>query len=157
MEAFSFSLDKVRNYKSQVLDKEKKVLSLLQVKRDEILNKLSSLDSFREQKISELNIKQQKGATMNEMSSLHYLIDNARMQIQATLIALYRAEEEVETQRQVVLAIYQEKTGMDKLEEKQAEEYRMRQAKASENEIMQVISNQLADRNGGSDSMSGIA
>ncbi len=157
MEAFSFSLDKVRNYKSQVLDKEKKVLSLLQMKRDEILNKLISLESFREQKISELNIKQQKGATMNEMSSLHYLIDNARMQIQATLIALYRAEEEVETQRQVVLAIYQEKTGMDRLEEKQVEEYRLLEAKEIENEIMQVISNRLADKGISNDKMSGIA
>ena len=44
----------------------------------------------------------------------------------------------------MVLAIYQEKTGMDKLEERQLEEYRLLEAKENENDIMQVISNKMA-------------
>ena len=59
-------------------------------------------------------------------------------------IQLNKAEEELEAQRQVVLAIYQEKTGMDKLEERQLEEYRLLEAKENENDIMQVISNKMA-------------
>lgn len=157
MEAFKFSLNRVRNYKSQVLDKEKKVLGTLQRKRDEILEKVETLEKYRDDKIAELSLKQQKGATMSELLSFNYLIENARLQIQAALLELYKAEEEVEAQRQVVITVYQEKTGMDKLEEKQVEEYRLLEAKSAENEIMQVISNRIADKSRNSNSISGIA
>ncbi|MGI5986369.1 MAG: flagellar export protein FliJ [Oscillospiraceae bacterium] len=157
MEAFKFSLNRVRNYKSQVLDKEKKVLGTLQRKRDEILEKVETLEKYRDDKIAELSLKQQKGATMSELLSFNYLIENARLQIQAALLELYKAEEEVEAQRQVVITVYQEKTGMDKLEEKQVEEYRLLEAKSAENEIMQVISNRMADKSRNSNSISGIA
>ena len=157
MEAFKFSLNRIRNYKSQVLDKEKKVLGILQRKREEIIDKIKSLERYRDDKIDELSLKQQKGASMSELSSYNYLIENARVQIRAALIELQRTEEEIEAQRQVVISVYQEKTGMDKLEEKQAEEYRMLEAKNKENEIMQVISNRMADKSFKNDSMSGIA
>lgn len=155
MEAFKFSLNRVRNYKSQVLDKEKKVLGALQRRRDEILDRLDALEAYRIEKATELTNKQSAGATMNELRQLDYLIESARNQILAAREELQKAEEAFEAQRQVVLSIYQEKTGMDKLEEKQAEEYRVQVAKATENEIMQVISNKLAT--GGDDNMTGIA
>ena len=157
MEAFKFSLNRVRNYKSQVLDKEKKVLGMLQRKRDEIIERINSLERYRDDKIDELRLKQQKGASMSELSSYNYLIENARIQIKAARIELLKAEEEIEAQRQVVISVYQEKTGMDKLEEKQVEEYRLLEAKSEENEIMQVISNRMADKSFNNDSKSGIA
>ena len=80
---------------------------------------------------------------MSELVSLNFLIDNTRKQIQVLQIELYKAEEIVEAQRKVVLSIYQEKTGMDKLEEKQTEEYRLLEAKAFESEIMQAITNTM--------------
>ena len=156
MEAFKFSLNRVRNYKSQVLDKEKKVLGALQHARDEIQEKIDSLETYRVQKATELVNKQSAGATLNELRQLDYLIESARDQILAAREELQKAEAAVEAQRQVVLSIYQEKTGMDKLEEKQAEEYRVQEAKATENEIMQVISNKLA-AGGGDDQLTGIA
>ena len=44
------------------------------------------------------------------------------------------------------IAIYQEKTGMDKLEEKQTEEYRLLEAKTLEGELMQAITNVWRER-----------
>ncbi|NLH00551.1 MAG: flagellar export protein FliJ [Clostridiales bacterium] len=157
MEAFKFSLNRVRNYKGQVLDKEKKALGTLLRRRDEILERINALEKYRDEKISELNGKQQTGAAMSELSSLSYLIENARLQIKAAMIELYKAEEEIEAQREIVVSVYQEKTGMDKLEEKQAEEYRLLEAKAAENELMQVFSTKLSDKSCQNDSMSGIA
>lgn len=157
MKAFKFSLNRVRNFKGQVLNKEKKVLSALQSRRDEIENRILALEKYRDETILTLRSKQEKGASLNELSSLNYLIDNARMQIKEALVELKKAEEEIEKQRQVVLAIYQEKTGMDKLEEKQAEEYRLLEAKSNENEIMQVCSTCAADKGHQSDLISDIA
>ena len=143
MKQFEFSLERIRNYKMQVLEKEKKILAGLKLKRDEIAEKIVSMEKFRDEKTSQVQQKQIEGVSMRELVSLNYLIDNTRKQIQVLQIELYKAEEIVEAQRKVVLSIYQEKTGMDKLEEKQTEEYRLLEAKAFESEIMQAITNTM--------------
>ena len=150
MKAFRFSLDRVRNFKSQILDKEKKTLGILIKNRDEILSKIAEIERRRLALSQEAENKQSMGVSISELTSYNYLIESARKQIELLNIQLNKAEEALEAQRQVVLAIYQEKTGMDKLEERQTEEYRLLAAKDVENEIMQVISNKLAD--GGTES-----
>ena len=144
MESYSFSLNKVRNYKSQVLDKEKKKLAVLQKKADEISEKIIALGKFRNDKNAELLSKQRNGALVSELITCSFVIENARLQLQVLLADLKKAEDAAEAQRLIVLTIYQEKTGMDKLEEKQVEEYRMLEARSFQNEILQTISNQIS-------------
>lgn len=146
MKSFEFSMERIRNYKSQVLEKEKKVLGILLRKRDEIIEKINSTERFRTEKLTQVADKQSEGVSMGELLSLSFLIENSRKQIEALYIELQKAEEVIDAQREVVVAIYQDKTGMDKLEEKQVEEYRLLEAKAAEGELMQVISNQMARR-----------
>jgi len=157
LQAFKFSLNRIRDYKSQVLDKEKKVLGALQHWRDEIQDQIDALEAYRAAKAAELVEKQRTGATMIELKQLDFYIDSARNQLETAREELQKAEAAVEEQRQLVISIYQEKTGMDKLEEKQAEEYRMLLAKANENELMQVISNKLAGSSGEVETKAGIA
>ena len=143
MKQFEFSLERIRNYKVQVLEKEKKTLGFLKLRRDEIAEKICLMESFRDEKTMQVQQKQIEGVSMRELVSLNYLIESTRKQIQVLQIELCKAEEIVEAQRKIVLSIYQEKTGMDKLEEKQTEEYRLLEAKAVESEIMQAISNTM--------------
>lgn len=144
MKAFHFSLDRVREFKSQILDKEKKTLGVLLKNRDDILLKIAEIEQRRLALYREAENKQIEGISAIELNSYNYLLENARTQLEMLNIQLNKAEEELEAQRQVVLAIYQEKTGMDKLEERQLEEYRLLEAKENENDIMQVISNKMA-------------
>ena len=144
MKAFRFSLDRVREFKSQILDKEKKTLGVLLKNRDDILLKIAEIEQRRLALYREAENKQIEGISAIELNSYNYLLENARTQLEMLNIQLNKAEEELEAQRQVVLAIYQEKTGMDKLEERQLEEYRLLEAKQNENDIMQVISNKMA-------------
>ena len=144
MKAFRFSLDRVREFKSQILDKEKKTLGVLLKNRDDILLKIADIEQRRLALSREAENKQIEGISAIELNSYNYLLENARTQLEMLNIQLNKAEEELEAQRQVVLAIYQEKTGMDKLEERQLEEYRLLEAKENENDIMQVISNKMA-------------
>ena len=150
MKAFHFSLDRVRGFKSQILDKEKKVLGVLVKNRDEILSKIDEIEQHRLALSREAENKQSEGVSISVLTSYNYLIENARKQLELLAVQLEKAEEELEAQRQVVLTVYQEKTGMDKLEERQVEEYQLLAAKDTENEIMQVISNKLADGNASS-------
>jgi len=147
LDSYTFSLDKVRNYKSQVLDKEKRKLAVLQKRRDEISEKIVALGRFRNEKNAELDFKARQGALVSELISCSFIIENARLQLQVLLLELKKAEEEMETQRQIVLSVYQEKTGMDKLEEKQTEEYRVLAARSFQNEVLQNISNQISYAN----------
>ncbi len=149
MKSFHFSLNRVRSYKSQILDKEKKVLGILLKKRDDILFKIVEMERFQIEKSNEAAERQRIGISISELASYSYLIENARLQIKLLNEELVKAEAQAEEQRKIVLEIYQEKTGMDKLEEKQLEEYRFLEAKETESEIMQVISNKLADRGQG--------
>ena len=144
MKAFRFSLDRVREFKSQILDKEKKTLGVLLKNRDDILLKIAEIEQRRLALSREAENKQIEGISAIELNSYNYLLENARTQLEMLNIQFNKAEEEQEAQRQVVLAIYQEKTGMDKLEERQLEEYRLLEAKEDENDIMQVISNKMA-------------
>ena len=144
MKAFRFSLHRVREFKSQILDKEKKTLGVLLKNRDDILLKIAEIEQRRLALSREAENKQIEGISAIELNSYNYLLENTRTQLEMLNIQLNKAEEELEAQRQVVLAIYQEKTGMDKLEERQLEEYRLLEAKENENDIMQVISNKMA-------------
>ncbi|MEA4896243.1 MAG: flagellar FliJ family protein [Oscillospiraceae bacterium] len=147
MKKFEFSLERIRNYKTQILDKEKKTLGNLNRRKDEIVDRIHSLENFRDEKTEQLTRRQIEGVSMMELVSLNYLIESTRKQIDALLIELERAEEIAEAQRKVVVSIYQEKTGMDKLEEKQLEEYRLLEAKTNEGELMQAITNGMARKN----------
>lgn len=146
MKQFEFSLERIRNYKIQILDKEKKILGNLNRRRDDIADRIRALERFGEEQAEQVRLKQLEGVSMLELSSLNYLIESTRKQLEALQIELERAEEIAEAQRNIVLSIYQEKTGMDKLEEKQTEEYRLLEAKALENEVMQGINNSMAKR-----------
>lgn len=143
MKQFEFSLERIRNYKMQSLDKEKKTLSNLKGKRNEIAEKICAMEKFREEKTAQVQHKQIEGVSMGELISLNFLVENTRKQIETLQIELCKAEAVVEAQRKIVLVIYQEKTGMDKLEEKQTEEYRLLEAKADESEVMQAITNKM--------------
>ena len=48
MKQYEFSLERIRRlYKVQILDKEKKILGNLNRKRDDIAEKISSLEKFK--------------------------------------------------------------------------------------------------------------
>ena len=78
MRQFEFSLERIRNYKMQMLEKEKKTLASLKLKRDEIAQKICSMEKFRDEKTLQVQQKQIEGVSMSELVSLNFLIDNTR-------------------------------------------------------------------------------
>jgi flagellar FliJ protein len=70
-------------------------------------------------------------------------MDNVRLQIQDLEKALVKAEQRVEKQMDVVVEANKEVTKLDKLEEKQREEYRHQVSKAEEDRIDEFVSQNL--------------
>lgn len=139
MKKFKFSLERMREYKNQILDREKGVLKALQQKKNEIDLKLQEVEQFRQEKSQELLEKQMRGIAKQEMDIYNLYIENARLQIKQLQAEQRIAETEVERQLQVVITASQEVSGLDRLEEKQLAAYKHTVAKAEEQTIEELM------------------
>ena len=143
MKPFVFSLERMQNYKQQVLNREKNALRRLRQQRDAIEDRISELQLFCRQKSLELQDKQRLGMSAAELNAYGCLMENARRQLEQCRAALVQAEAEVERQRKIVLTATQELSGLDKLEEKQLEAYRLETARDTEQQISEQVSMRL--------------
>ncbi len=142
MKKFKFSLDKLLNYKEQILDKEKNELSALRHKKQSAEEELSEVKNHL--KVSNQNYieKSQAGMSAQDMVvSKRYLnsLTDRIFQLDK-IIAIY--EEKIQKQLLVVIEATKEVNTVKKLEEKQLEEYNTAVRKADENFIQEFVINQ---------------
>ncbi|HNX63712.1 MAG TPA: flagellar export protein FliJ [Oscillospiraceae bacterium] len=142
MKKFKFSLDKLLNYKEQILDKEKNELSALRHKKQSAEEEL--LEVKNHLKVSNQNYieKSQAGMSAQDMVvSKRYLnsLTDRIFQLDK-IIAIY--EEKIQKQLLVVIEATKEVNTIQKLEEKQLEEYNTAVRKADENFIQEFVINQ---------------
>ena len=149
MKPFTFSLDRIRDYKNQVLDTEKNLLMALYKILYEIEDKIELSRSFRQDKQEEMQRMQQQGATMRELEECKFYLENTRLRLEALEEEREAAAAEVERQRQVVIKASQDVTSLDKLEERQLEDYHYLEARDNEKTIVeQVIHSMVYSRPG---------
>ncbi len=139
MKSFVFSLEKMRNYKDQVLNREKGILSDLKRRRDEMADRKAKLEQDRIHSHEDFRQRQQKGVTALELSQHNYLSENMRRQLEQLALDLINAEADVERQTRVVLSVSQEVSALDKLEEKQLDEHRYQESKSEELRIDELL------------------
>ena len=137
MKKFKFTLGRMLDYKDQLLDEEKNKLALLRKKKQEIDDHIESL--LRElDKISvTMRQEQERGITAFQLLSYR---TNIRRQIEQLKKEQALAKLEVKRQVQVVVQATQEVSKLDKLQDKQLEEYRKMVMKAEELEIEEFVS-----------------
>ena len=87
--------------------------------------------------------KQEEGTTIIELKKLSAQLDNLRLQIQDQEAALAKAEAQVGRQMEKVVAANQEVSKLDKLEERQREEYRHQVSNAEEDRIDEFVCQNL--------------
>ena len=138
MKSFQFSLARMRSYKEQVLEKEKTALRQLQAEKAKIEVDIENLENHR--KIREEEFKNSKSGLMaNELMLYKFHAENTRLQLNNLYEELKRAEARVDAQIKVVVNASQEVSGLDKLREKQLEEYRYLEAKEMQEEILEMV------------------
>ena len=143
MKKFEFTLSKMLDYKDQVLDKEKNALMQLRNQKNKIDEKILSLENEAVRVGNQYQEESQKGITAIQIRCYDFQLENIRRQV-----AQLKQEQKVmaiavERQLQVVIALSQEVSGLDKLQEKQLEEYNYLQARADETFISEYISGNL--------------
>ncbi|MBE6749141.1 MAG: flagellar export protein FliJ [Ruminococcaceae bacterium] len=138
MKSFQFSLAKMRSYKEQVLEKEKTTLRQLQADKAKIETDIENLLNHR--KMREEEFKGSKNGLMaSELMLYKFHSENTRLQLNNLYEELRRAEARIDAQIKVVVSASQEVSGLDKLRDKQLEEYKYLEAKEMQEEILEMV------------------
>ena len=146
MKAFEFSLSKIYRYKDQVLNTEKQSLSQLQQQVRQIEQQLSDLEIYRMNINAEMQAKQKTGTSGIELNSFKYMLENTKYQIDDLNLQKIKLAELIELQMQVVIQASQEVSGLEKLEEKQREQYEKEQLKAEELQMLEHITTAITKK-----------
>ena len=134
----------MRSYKEQVLEKEKTTLRQLQAEKAKVETDIENLENHR--KAREQEFKESKNGLMaSDLMLYKFYSENTRLQLNNLYEELKRAEARIEAQIKVVVAASQEVSGLDKLEEKQLEEYKYLEAKELQEEILEMVAKKSAE------------
>ena len=131
MKKFEFSLKKLSDYKEQVLKKEKNELAGLrrqqQIYIDQKRKLIDCLEKTNEQFNKERDFSPQK------MAVHKYYMSSLNEQIKQSIDHIASIQKKIDEQLQVVITATKEVNTLDKLEQKQIEEYK--KAETRENEL----------------------
>lgn len=143
MKTFQFSLKRMQNYKVQLLEKEKNALARLRKRVQELENQRDALICYRRNARWEIQEKQLHGITIKELSAYQFYDENIKHQLKALAVMILEAVEDAERQLKNVVAASQEVSALDKLEERQLEEYQVLVSKDNEKIIAEFVSTQV--------------
>lgn len=139
MKQFTFSLERMQNYKEQVLSKEKTFLSHLMNEKRRLQEQIQTIIQQKKATWHKLQKKQMEGIMVGELQSYQFMLQNMTHQLRELTDSLEVAEHDVAEQQAVVVMLSQELSGLEKLEEKQREEHRVLEQKEWELEISEQV------------------
>ena len=143
MKKFAFSLARLQEFKNSLLDKEKLTLAALRAElariEEEILRVTRQLSAL-EHTLRDIAAK---GTTIFELKKLEYQIDASRRILKEMNQRRAQQMQKVDAQLQVVLGVKSEVSGLEKLRDKQQEEYDYLLKKESEEIIGELVSGQF--------------
>jgi flagellar export protein FliJ len=143
MKKFAFSLARLQEFKNSLLDKEKLTLAALRAElariEEEILRVTRQLSALEHT----LRDTAAKGTTIFELKKLEYQIDASRRILKEMNQRRAQQMQKVDAQLQVVLGVKSEVSGLEKLRDKQQEEYDYLLKKESEEIIGELVSGQF--------------
>ena len=132
MKRFEFSLNKLMGYKKQVLDREKNDLAHLRRQQQQMLDEKSELEARLTSSNNEFCQKSGVGMTVLQITMFKSYHQSLSQQIKELEASIEKMEEKVQKQLGIVIEATKEVSSLEKLEEKQLEEYNFMVAKQEE-------------------------
>mgnify|MGYP002445240077 FL=1 len=142
MKRFQFTLQKLMDFRQQELDRQKNSLSALQADLQRMHQEKEELIRQVEQSSEELDIVCRQGAQAYEISVRKRYIVSLQQEIHAHEFSISMKQEEVNKQLGVVVEATKDVRTLEKLEEKQLEEYKAAATKENEQFIEEFVSGQ---------------
>ncbi|MGN0586427.1 MAG: flagellar export protein FliJ [Oscillospiraceae bacterium] len=141
MKRFEFSLNKLKGYKEQVLEVEKNSLAQLRSRQQQMMDEQNELREKLKRSNEEFCEKSGKGMTVLQITMFKGYHQSLSQQIEELEKSIEQMEVKVRKQLNVVVAATQEVSSLEKLEEKQLEEYKFMAAKEEERFISEYVMN----------------
>ena len=142
MKRFQFTLQKLMDFRQQELDRQKNSLSALQADLQRMHQEKEELIRQVEQSSEELDVVCRQGAQAYEISVIKRYIVSLQQEIHAHEFSISMKQEEVNKQLGVVVEATKDVRTLEKLEEKQLEEYKAAATKENEQFIEEFVSGQ---------------
>ena len=144
MKKYEFSLKRIKDYKTQMLNREKNALLGLRMERKGLEDKVADLDKQYELINQEMHEKFKSGMTVSQINVYEFRKSGVREEKKSTLKRIALLDISIERQQKKVVLAKQEVSGLDKLEEKQLEEYIAAYNKEQEEIIAEFVSTSYA-------------
>lgn len=142
MKKFQFTLQKLMDFRQQELDRQKNTLSALQADLQRIYAEKEQLIKQVEEFSAELETVCRQGAQAFEISVRKRYIVTLQQEIHAKDTSAARKQEEINKQLGVVVEATKDVRTLEKLEEKQLEDYKAAANKENEQFIEEFVSGQ---------------
>ena len=142
MKKFQFTLQKLMDFRQQELDRQKNTLSALQADLQRIYAEKEQLIKQVEEFSAELETVCRQGAQAFEISVRKRYIVTLQQEIHAKDASAARKQEEINKQLGVVVEATKDVRALEKLEEKQLEDYKAAANKENEQFIEEFVSGQ---------------
>lgn len=140
MKKFQFSLDHVRDYRDRLLDEETGKLQRLRAEQTRIEQLIAQLEADFAQVSQAMRDAQAEGITALEQRGFSLQLESIRMQTHELTDLLKGVQDQVEQQTQIVVAASQEVSKLDKLKDRQYEDWQTSVRKAEEERIEELVS-----------------
>lgn len=144
MKKFEFTLQRILDYRQSLLEREKNNLMALVAQRNELEEKIDSLEQRFLDYSNELRLTAEAGTTVFELQQLGVKIEAVQRSIKSCRKSLEELEQQIDQQREVVKEMSQDVSALEKLYEKQREEYDYATRKEEEERIAELISSKIA-------------
>lgn len=142
MKKFQFTLQKLMDFRQQELDRQKNTLSALQAELQRIYQEKEELIRRVEESSQDLEIICRQGAQVFEVSVRKRYIVSLQQEIHAHDASAAMKQQEINKQLGVVVEATKDVRTLEKLEEKQLEDYRAAASKENEQFIEEFVSGQ---------------
>ncbi|MDE6732898.1 MAG: flagellar export protein FliJ [Oscillospiraceae bacterium] len=142
MKKFHFTLQKLKDYQEQELDRQKNALSLLQADLRRIEEAREVLVGKVAEQGEQLDRVYKLGSTASEIAMRKRYIVTLQQEIHLKEQQAIQKQAEIEEQLSVVVEATKEVKKLEKLEEKQLEEYNLAAGKENERFIEEFVNTQ---------------
>ena len=140
MKKFVFSMQKMRDYKKQILESAKNVLLGLRREKLAYEEKMNMLEQTMTDLRNSSNHDITSGTTAAKLMFYSMQMDGVKREQTQVRYQINLTDMKIEKQRRNVVRLSQEVSGLDKLEDQQLEEYKKLLAKENETSVEEFLS-----------------